>query len=468
MVALLLIPASEVQLGSRIGNRSGSSGPAAPGTRGAGSLRPFVGDSTLSFVETGLPNGTWWSVTLIPVPRNGSGPWFSNSTTSTVSFSVASGTYTYLLHNVTAGSTQYVPNNASNISVVVAGANVNVAVSFSSVALYPLLITESGLASGTYWELQVRDASSFAWANGQSTSTTISVQVPAGTYVCAVSSSPAYGVYYSVSPQNASLVIPAVSTLNVTFALETTYIVSFNETGLPAGLDWSAGLTWWDGGSGGGGPAGAVFNIPRPNGTYAYGITGPSGWRVEGVAPSGFITVDGASVTESVTFVPGSTYSLTVAEKGLPAGKGWSIEIAGQNASSSGVGITLRNLTPGRYPFAVPSLGAGEGVTVKDGTTVLGATGTIDLTHSRKISLTFTYRTPVTFTETGLTSGTWSISVKGQKVTEPWDQPITFDLANGTYAYRIGTEVGFKHVSSPTRVVVPATLVVAVTFAPKR
>ncbi len=464
VVSLLAVPVSGTVLGSSQTPKLSSANPPASDANEIVGPHAFVGGATLSFVETGLPNATNWSVTLLAQPRNGSGPWFSQSNTSTVSFTVATGTYEYMLWNVTTPSTLYVPSNASNQSVSVGASGATVNVSYTSLALYPLQFVESGLANGTYWEVQVNDSSIGAHDNGQSTSTTILLEVPAGVYTCFVQSSPPYGVFYSETPENASVTVPTSSTLNVTFSLETTYTVSFSETGLPSGSSWGAGLTWWNGGAGWEGPAGTVFSIPRPNGTYQYGIQAPSGWRIDGVAPSGNLTIDGASVVVSVTFVSGPTYSLTLAEKGLRTGQGWSVVIDGQNASSVTTGITLRNLTPGHYAYSVPSLRAGETVTVKVGKTVEGAAGSIDVVHSRTVTLTFAYHYEVTFTQTGLTSGTWSVSVKGQKLTAPWDQAITDSLTNGTYAYKIGSEPGYRHSSSPRKVVVPTAVSVAVVF----
>jgi hypothetical protein len=194
-------------------------------------------------------------------------------------------------------------------------------------------------------------------------------------------------------------------------------------------------------------------------------ISGPNGFDTTG---SGTIQV-GSNMTIPVSITMGRTVTLTFHEKGLVKAQQWclSVDGYGQCATTSSVGFL--DLTPGAYAYAVVSPLVGQNITQKVGlTTTYGPAGTITLAKSSVVNLGFAYRYSVTLTETGLSTGSWSITIKGHTETALWNQTIQFNLTNGTYGYKVGAETGYKSLKSPSKVAVNGSSVSAVvTFVKK-
>jgi hypothetical protein len=136
------------------------------------------GEFSVNFKETGLSNGTRWSVVLNGTSRA--------STEGMVAFTVPSGTYRFVVGNVTG----YGPPSPSNGSVSVAGSSRTVSVSFT--AVYGVTFSETTLAPGTNWSvtvtgnasglilaLQPANRSLTAWSNGAAT---VGFHLSNGTY----------------------------------------------------------------------------------------------------------------------------------------------------------------------------------------------------------------------------------------------------------------------------------------------
>ncbi len=202
------------------------------------------------------------------------------------------------------------------------------------------------------------------------------------------------------------------------------------------------------------------------NGTYPALVTGPSGFEMTG---SGLVTVRGPTAV-GVMATRGKTVTLTFSEKGLPktAGvvQGWCVAVDDAPVCSTTGSAKLRNLTEGTYSYSVQSPLLGQNITQKIGATVTyGASGTVTLTKSASVHLTFAYRYAVTFTESGLTGGSWSVTVRGVTVTKPYDEAIVLSETNGTYGYKVGAISGYTKSGSPTKAMVDGTgVTVAVAF----
>lgn len=211
------------------------------------------------------------------------------------------------------------------------------------------------------------------------------------------------------------------------------------------------------------------FNLA--NGTYPYLVMGPAGDTVLGNPAGGTLTVAGAAQNWPFTFAKGKTAVLTFTAKGLAVDRNWCVEVSGLTLCSTGKSVKFPALALGPYDYAVVSPLAGQTVTGNVGKTTAvltgGSTQTLDLVKSTTVALTFAYEYAVTFAESGLTSGTWSITVKGHTETAAWDRAIQFNLTNGTYAYKIGGEMGYIGTGSPARAVVPTSVSVTVTFTKK-
>ena len=178
-------------------------------------------DYTLSFVESGLPPGTAWSVAL----SESSAP--SLSTTNTVAFRVPNGTYTYEIAGVQGWSTpQYHrtgpgagPGNSHDYPVLAGD--------------LPRHVDGGWPPSGTEW-----------WANvsggGPSVSSAtpqLSFAEPNGTfrYILSTTDKRESAPPGSVTVQGGS------NSTTLQFS-DVSFSVSFNETGLPNGTSWSVVL----------------------------------------------------------------------------------------------------------------------------------------------------------------------------------------------------------------------------------
>jgi YVTN family beta-propeller protein len=121
------------------------------------------------------------------------------------------------------------------------------------------------------------------------------------------------------------------------------YTVSFNESGLPLGTNWSVAL-------------GGVMNstettalsFQEPNGSYTFSVEAAD---KEFHAPGGVLAVQGGPLNESIAFAE-MTYEVAFAETGLPTGSNWSIALNGSTRSSLLTNITFVEPN-GSYSFSV-------------------------------------------------------------------------------------------------------------------
>ncbi|MGP8078362.1 MAG: hypothetical protein ACLQD8_02965 [Thermoplasmata archaeon] len=372
---------------------------------------------TITFMESTLPSGTVWSVDLSGTVHTSTGP--------SITFSDPNGTYGYRVGYV-AGYSPSVPTG----SVTVNGADASATVVFTQVT-YGVTFTESGLPSGTSWSVMINAVSL------SSTGPSIVFTLPNGTfgYTIGYVSGWIPGVPSGSVPVNG-----ASASVGVAFT-QVRYTLTFTETGLPA-----AGTKVWSVSLDGElqHTTGPSIVFPVANGSHAYLVKGPGGYRVSSVLPpSGSISIAGASLPQSVTFVRGGTGTIVFHEKGLGAGTNWCV-VLGSTLCSTTPKIIAKNLTPGLYSY---SIGSFHGMTtlVKIGGVAVGTSGTVSVAHATTVQVRYTW--PVTFTETGLPGGTsWSVTAGGSLVSST-GPTIVLHLVNGTYSFHIGKVTGY--VASP-------------------
>ncbi len=161
----------------------------------------------------------------------------------------------------------------------------------SSPPTYAVSFNEAGLPAKTSWWVSV------AGTSHTSAGPTIVVNLTSGTYPYIVGPVAGY-----VTAWTGTLTVGSVAEgLSVPF-VPYTYTVTFSESGLPAGTDWSVAL-------GTGAPAvgstSTFLNLTEPNGSYPFAIGGASGYAA---APSGgTVQVDGANVSEPIAFSENGT-----------------------------------------------------------------------------------------------------------------------------------------------------------------
>jgi hypothetical protein len=211
------------------------------------------------------------------------------------------------------------------------------------------------------------------------------------------------------------------------------FLVTFQESGLPAGTHWSVTLNGTTLGS---------FNLTlvftEVNGSYPYQIAVVTGFT--STPTSGVIGVTGGPATVSVVFSapPPPRYNVVFEQSGLPGGTSWSVTLGGgtRDASTSSISFSETN---GTYPYAVASVRGYAPSPAVGNVTVNGATSPIAIDFAKLSSSYFS----VVFEEGGLPQGTqWSVSLQGV-VEDSVTSSATFNEPNGTYAYRAGSVAAY-------------------------
>jgi len=149
------------------------------------------------------------------------------------------------------------------------------------------------------------------------------------------------------------------------------------------------------------------------------------------MAETGEVSLSGTTIVVPTTS-SSATYPVTFTETGLPTGTSWSVTYGGSPASSTTATIAF-SVESGSYPFTVNLAGY-----IAD-----PASGTVTVNGAAAAqSVAFTAGTAgmfrLTFTESGLPSGTtWSITSGGVLNTSS-TSTVGFTVASGTYTFTVG------------------------------
>jgi YVTN family beta-propeller protein len=197
-----------------------------------------------------------------------------------------------------------------------------------------------------------------------------------------------------------------VSVISVGGGAAPKYNVTFTETGLPAGSNWSVtlnGLTHSTTTSG--------TTFTEPDGTYAYTTMALIDYPP--IPSNGTLTVDGADVTQAITFY--EVYPLTFTEPGLPTGANWSVTLSG---TSPGIILTFSPTDPSltrwsdghsSVQFSV-SNGTYSYTSSSPGYTGNASTVTVNGASPPSVSLTFTANSaPAASSASGLPILDWAV-----------------------------------------------------------
>lgn len=210
----------------------------------------------------------------------------------------------------------------------------------------------------------------------------------------------------------------------------TAHTITFTESGLPAGVQWSASV---DGTSSLTSSNALVFvEADGATAAFSYAIAPVPGFHVS--PASGVGTESGSNVVISLVFTP-VTYAITFSAAGLSGTTRWSVEINGETTTGTGPSLSVDEPN-GTYTYVVVK-GSPYSITPSPGTfTVVGGPVTVALT-AREILYN------LTFTESGLGSGTsWSVTVNGVTKSST-GSTIVFQEPNGTYSYTVGSVGGY-------------------------
>ncbi|MEM3859726.1 MAG: hypothetical protein QW478_10040, partial [Candidatus Micrarchaeaceae archaeon] len=204
----------------------------------------------ITFYETGLPEGTTWSVTL-----NGT---TSVSSTNTVTFSEPDGTYSYTISTT---NESYKPSPYSGYFTV-NGTSVSMSATFSLVK-YTVTFIELGLSSGTSWSLTLNGTTESSSTN------TISFSEPNGSYFYSVSGPSGY----TISNSSGTITLNGKNiTQKIIFIANasSTYAIIFIESGLPSGSTWSVTINGITKSS-----TNSTITFILPESNYSYSVSLP-------------------------------------------------------------------------------------------------------------------------------------------------------------------------------------------------
>ena len=385
----------------------------------------FVKAYIVTFKESGLPSTSTWYVNI--TGENSSGQISAGSSFTT---HLANGTYYY-----TIGTPDKI-YAASSSKFAVNGATLPVNISFSNVK-YKVTFTESGLPSTSTWYVNITGENS----SGQiSAGSSFTINLTNGTYYYTIGTP-----LKNLSASSSKFTINGASlSESVTFS-EVKYQVTFKESGLAISTGWYVNIT-------GQLPSGPItyssYSMSITNGTYNFTITTSDKIYKVSFANTSF-RVNGSSVSEAITFSE-VTYKVTFSEAGLISGTSWSVTLNNLSRSSTNSTITFTE-TNGSYEYTVRSienyiLSLPSGNANVDGNNV-----TISTTFSPTKTTPSKYT--ITFTESGLPSGTsWAITFNGSTQSSSTNT-ISFTIQNGTYTFTVGAISGYKTSSSGSIVV---------------
>jgi Pro-kumamolisin, activation domain/Subtilase family len=376
----------------------------------------YVPTSLVTVSATGAPVGAPWSLSL----SNGQN--FTGSG-GQLQFRVANGTYTWVL-------TPPANYSASPYrgQFDISGSAVQISATFTLVT-YAVTLTALGFPLGYEWWANVSAVGNATVVPHSTTTTTIGLQLPNGTYNFA------FGAQsnWTAQPGRAQIAVGgAAINYGVAFAPPPTYVVTFNETGLPTALNWTvnvSGLT--------GGLVSNTSTVTRPlvNGTYTFEAHASIG----GYFPvRGTFGVDGGPLEVAVPFAP-AVFGVVFQETGLPANSLWGFQVAGGPFQSSTAASIASNEPNGTYNYSVFSELPGWAATpASHGQFTVNGTGVVLSVVFRPV----TYA--VTFVLSGLPAGeSWTVSVDSGSPNSSTSSSLTVALPNGTYTFAVAVPSGW-------------------------
>ena len=178
------------------------------------------------------------------------------------------------------------------------------------------------------------------------------------------------------------------------------------------------------------------------------------------LARTGDVTLSASTIVVPTT-TSSSTYAVTFTEGGLTSGTAWSVTLNGVPGTSTATSIAF-TVANGAYPFVVGSVSNYVAAPSSGTLTVNGAPAAETIAFTPGTASTFA----VTFTESGLVSGTsWSVTLNGVQKSGG-GATLQFTEPTGTYAYTVGPSFGFSATPSAGSVTVNAAAVsTAIAFA---
>lgn len=354
---------------------------------------------------------------------------------------VYNGTSYVLQYNGMGGPQPVMVYNGYLYSYAVEQSYVWISTNSTSASKVPIYLSKSGISSGTTLTYGYYDPQT-------GTYTTLGTFTSSGT-----------SASITVTYNPATMPLDPVFFLNSsTSSTPATYTVTFTETGLGSGITWYVNLST---GVDSGAITSTSYSFSLANGTYSFTVQTSD--KIYSPSPySGSFTVNGAPVSQSITFSL-VTYTVTFTETGLPSGASWYVNLSSGAKSGAITGSSYSfSLTNSTYSYTVAISLVNYKANPQSGSfTVSGA----PLSESVSFAIVQTYT--VTFTETGLKTGTqWSIVFNSIQYFSS-NSTIQITIKNGTYQYSVDTVNGYvSNPSSGTVTVSGSNVNVSITFSP--
>ncbi|MCW6158073.1 MAG: hypothetical protein LVQ63_01110 [Thermoplasmatales archaeon] len=224
---------------------------------------------SVTFIESGLPTGTVWYITL--------GGLTEDSSNTTLTFSEVNGKYDFEVGKLTG----YISTPSTGV-INVNSENVTDSISFTA-EKYSVSFVEVGLPSGTLWSVNLNgNVQSSPYSN-------ITFSVYDGNYPYSVPSVNGF----TPSPQNGTVNVNGNNlTVLITFK---SYTITFRETGLPPGASWEISVNGVSESS-----SNDSIILKEGNGTYTFSVANITGYRISQAI--GKVSVSGRNVSVLVTF----------------------------------------------------------------------------------------------------------------------------------------------------------------------
>ncbi|MCI4361513.1 MAG: DUF3494 domain-containing protein, partial [Thermoplasmata archaeon] len=160
------------------------------------------------------------------------------------------------------------------------------------------------------------------------------------------------------------------------------------------------------------------------------------------MAQTGEVSLAATTIVVPTSSTSTPTYPVTFTESGLPVATSWSVTYGGVTSTSVTSTIVF-NVESGTYPFSV-NLAGFIGTPGSGTVTVNGAPAGQAISFAAGQAGTFS----ITFTETGLPSGTsWTVTSGGVAVNS-LTTTVGFTVPSGTYAYSV--QVVSNYTASPS------------------
>jgi len=319
----------------------------------------------VSFTESGLPSGTFWSVTF-----NGN---TQSSIGANLNFTAKNGTYSYSVSPVT-GFTA----TPSSGSVTVSGAAQSISILFSANSTSPVstqagVFSQVNATSSNTYTYNLPEAEEFTVGSSSRTINFVSL------YLSGSSGSVQFAIGTSLWGSN---VVPA-TTVNVN-SNELWYNTSISPVNLTGNTDYyltvegSGSITW------------GYTSSPSVdlNALQDYWYSSPpSNGMPQGTPTNDNSYPDLYSIGYAVPSHSASVYSVSFKESGLPSGTSWSVTFNGNTQSSTTSEITFF-VSNGTYDYTVGTV-AGYSVTPSTGSvTVSGLSKTVSVAFSAQSTVT--------------------------------------------------------------------------------